>query len=218
MNLDVLNTQGKNSGSFVLDPLVFDGKINHELMHQAVVIYLSNQRKGLASTKTRGQVRGGGKKPWRQKGTGRARAGSIRSPLWRKGGTIFGPKPHSFYKELPKRMKVLALKSALNAKLNDNELFVLEALKIDSPKTKSFFAILKNLKVDTERVRFVIDSVDDNLKLACRNIERVRVDIDSNLNTHDALDCKKIVFTKNALQATQERVKKWLKQEVSTRS
>jgi large subunit ribosomal protein L4 len=115
-------------------------------------------------------------------------------------------------------MKVLAIKSALNAKLNDNELFVLEALKIDSPKTKSFFAILKNLKVDTERVRFVIDSVDDNLKLACRNIERVRVDIDSNLNTHDALDCKKIVFTKNALQATQERVKKWLKQEVSTRS
>lgn len=211
LNLNVLDLKGKEVGKAELDPLVFDGKVSHALLHQAVVIYLSNQRAGLASTKTRGEVSGGGRKPWRQKGTGRARVGSIRSPLWRKGGITFGPKPHSFYKDLPKRMKVLALKSALNSKLNDNEILILDNLKVNSHKTKDFFKIITNLKLDSSRIRFVVDSLDSNLKLSCRNIENADIELARNLNTYGALDCKNLVLTKNALIEVQERVKKWLK-------
>jgi large subunit ribosomal protein L4 len=191
MNISVLNTQGKEVSKLELDANVFDGKVRNSLMHQAVVIHLANQRMGLASTKTRGEVSGGGKKPWRQKGTGRARVGSTRSPLWRKGGITFGPKPHSFRKDLPNRMKILALKSALNSKLNDKEMIVLEGLKINSPKTKDFF--------------------DKNLKFSCRNLPNVDVDAAASLNTYYALDCKKLIFTKEALEIVEERIKKWLK-------
>jgi large subunit ribosomal protein L4 len=211
MNISVLNTQGKEVSKLELDANVFDGKVRNSLMHQAVVIHLANQRMGLASTKTRGEVSGGGKKPWRQKGTGRARVGSTRSPLWRKGGITFGPKPHSFRKDLPNRMKILALKSALNSKLNDKEMIVLEGLKINSPKTKDFFEIVKKLKIDDLRARFVVGSLDKNLKLSCRNLPKVDVDAAASLNTYYALDCKKLIFTKEALEIVEERIKKWLK-------
>ncbi|MFA5007767.1 MAG: 50S ribosomal protein L4 [Candidatus Omnitrophota bacterium] len=210
-NISVLNTQGKEVAKLELDSLVFDGKVRDALMHQAVVTHLANQRMGLASTKTRGEVSGGGKKPWRQKGTGRARVGSIRSPLWRKGGITFGPKPHSFRKDLPQRMKILALKSALNSKFQDNEMVVLDSLKINSPKTKEVFEIVKKLKIDNLRIRFVVDSLDKNLKLSCRNLPNVEIDAAASLNTYYALDCKKLIFTKEALGIVQERVKKWLK-------
>ena len=136
MKLDVVNQKGKVVRTLELDQKVFDGKINMSLLHQAVVTYLANQRKGLASTKTRGEVRGGGRKPWRQKGTGRARVGSIRSPLWKGGGATFGPKPRDYSQKMPQRMKALALKSALNAKLNDKELMVIDDIKLRSHKTK----------------------------------------------------------------------------------
>ena len=138
LSLPVLSTQGKKVEQIELEKRVFDGKISEALIHQAVVTYLANQRKGLASAKTRGEVRGGGIKPWRQKGTGRARVGSIRSPLWRGGGVTFGPKPHSYYKDLPQKMKAMALKSALNAKLRDKEILILSDLKVVSHKTKDF--------------------------------------------------------------------------------
>jgi large subunit ribosomal protein L4 len=211
MKLNVVDTTGKETGEIELDETVFDGKISHSLMHQAVVAYLANQRKGLACTKTRGEVSGGGKKPWRQKGTGRARAGSIRSPLWYKGGITFGPKPHSFYKDLPKRMKALALKSALNAKLKDNEIMVLTELKMNSAKTKEFYAITKNLKIDGKRAIFIIDKKDNNVGLSSRNIGTIEIDAAQNLNTYNALDCKYIVFTREALQGVENRIKKWLK-------
>lgn len=210
MDIGILNTQGKEVAKIKLDALVFDGKINSELMHQAVVAYLSNQRTGLACTKTRGEVSGGGRKPWRQKGTGRARVGSTRSPLWRKGGITFGPKPHSFYKDLPKRMKILALKSALNSKLNDDEMLVLDSVKLVSHKTKDFFAIVKKLKLADSRIRLIVDELDSNLKLSCRNLANVEVEVAKNLNTYCALDCKKLIFTKSALEGIQERIKKWL--------
>ncbi|MEI8350337.1 MAG: 50S ribosomal protein L4 [Candidatus Omnitrophota bacterium] len=207
----LVDMQGRELGSVALDPVVFDGKINHALMHQAVVTYLSNQRHGLAATKTRAEVSGGGRKPWRQKGTGRARAGSNRSPLWRKGGTVFGPQPHSFYKDLPKRMKALALKSALNSKVNDSEMLVLDTLAVTSNKTKEFFGVLKNLKLETTKVKFVVDTLSDKLKLSCRNLAKVTLETSKNLTTYETLDCKKLVFTKSALKEVEERVKKWLK-------
>jgi len=211
VNISVLNTQGKEVAKLELDSVVFDGKVKNSLMHQAVVTHLANQRMGLASTKTRGEVSGGGRKPWRQKGTGRARVGSTRSPLWRKGGITFGPKPHSFRKDLPSRMKILALKSALNSKLNDKEMIVLDDLKMNSPKTKEFFEIVKKLKLDDLRIRFVVGSLDKNLKLSCRNLPLVNVDAAASLNTYYALDCKKLIFTKSALEIVEARVKKWLK-------
>jgi len=210
LNLAVLNTQGKKVEEVSIDSGVFDGTINMSLMHQAVVTYLANQRKGLACTKTRGDVSGGGKKPWRQKGTGRARFGSSRNPVWRGGGVAFGPKPHSYYKELPKKMKGLAFKSALNAKLRDKELMLLDELKLDSAKTKKFAEIVGKLKLDEEKVCFVVKVLENNLKLATRNIKKVEVFSASSVHTIEILDCSKLVLTKNALRAIEERVKKCL--------
>lgn len=211
MNIPVYNISGKEIETLELDKSVFDGYVNHSLMHQAVVTYLSNQRKGLASTKTRGEVSGGGKKPWRQKSTGRARVGSTRSPLWRGGGKVFGPKPHLFKKDLPKKMKALALKSTLNAKLNDKEIIVLDSLQFNSQKTKDFFKIVVGLKLANEKVRFIVEKMSDNLKLGSRNIKDINVEEMDNLTTYGALNCKKIVFTKNSLRGVEDRVKKCLK-------
>ncbi len=208
--LSVLSTAGTAVDKLVLDPEVFDGKVNHELMHQAVVAYLSNQRKGLANTKTRGEVSGGGRKPWKQKGTGRARAGSTRSPLWKGGGVLFGPKPHSFYKDLPHKMKALALKSALNAKLNDNEIMVLNELKLAAPKTKGLFAILKKLDLAGIKLMVVIEGSDNNLRLAARNLVGVNLKDARSFNTYEALSCKKIVFAGSALNSVQARIKQGL--------
>ena len=210
LKLAVLNTEGKKVGDFELDPEVFDGTINTAIMHQAVVIYQSNQRKGLASSKTRGDVSGSGRKPWRQKGTGRARFGSIRNPLWRHGGVTFGPKPHSFYKDMPKKMKALALKSALNAKLKDAEFLVLEDLRLSSHKTKDFFEIVKKLKLSEEKVRLVVKESENNLKLASGNLPRLEVSQAMDVTTRDILNCKKLVMTKDALRMAEERIKKCL--------
>ncbi|UCG35143.1 MAG: 50S ribosomal protein L4 [Candidatus Omnitrophota bacterium] len=208
--IGVLNTSGKEVEKIDLDSAVFDGKVNKALMQQAVVTYLANQRMGLASTKTRAEVKGSGRKPWRQKGTGRARVGSIRSPLWRGGGVTFGPKPRSFRKQFPKRMKALALKSALNAKLKDDQIIIVDGITLKSNKTKDFFGILKKLKVDSQKVRLVVKDMQDNLKLSCRNITNAFVDVAKDLNTYQALDCKKLLLTKEALKEIETRVKKWL--------
>lgn len=209
--LAVINIKGKEVDKIKLDALVFDGKINIDLMHQAVKVYLANQRKGLASTKTRGEVRGGGRKPWRQKGTGRARVGSIRSPLWRGGGITFGPKPHSFNKDISKKMKTLALKSVLNAKVKDDEIMILNELVAATSKTKDFFNMLKGLKLNTTKVKFVVDKLDNNIKLSCRNIPKIAVEDARNLTTYTALNCKKLVFTKEAFKEVVDRVSKGLK-------
>ncbi len=210
LKLAVLNTDGKKVGDVDLDPEIFDGTVNLALMHQAVVTYQGNQRKGLASSKNRGDVSGSGRKPWRQKGTGRARFGSIRNPLWRHGGVPFGPTPHSFYKDMPKKMKALALKSALNAKLKDAEFMVLEDLRLVSHKTKDFSQIIKKLKLDEEKVRLVVKELENNLKLASNNLPRLEVSQAINVATRDILDCKKLVMTNAALKAIEQRIKKCL--------
>jgi len=209
--LKVWNQEGKIVEEIELNPKIFDGKVNHALIYQAVVTYLANQRRGLASTKTRGEVKGSGRKPWPQKGTGRARAGSIRSPLWRGGGIVFGPKPRDYSKKLPQRMKNLALKSALNAKLKDDQIMIIEDIKIDKPKTKEAVSILKNLNLNGEKIRIVIDKEDRNLKLAVRNLEKVELEKAQTLTTYTALDCKKLIITKDSLKKLEERIEKWIK-------
>jgi large subunit ribosomal protein L4 len=211
LELPVFSTSGKELEKISLDEYVFDGKINHATMHQAVVIYLANQRKGLANTKTRGEVSGGGRKPWKQKGTGRARAGSTRSPLWRGGGITFGPKPHSFTKDFPQKMKAVALKSALNSKLIDNELVIVDSFSVTSPKTKEVVSIARNLKIDNQKSLFVVSALDKNLKLAARNIDNLFIQEAKNLNTYDTLSFKKVLFVKSAILEVQDRIKKVLK-------
>jgi len=210
LSLPVLSIQGKEVEQIELEKRIFDGKISEALIHQAVVTYLTNQRKGLASTKTRGDVRGGGIKPWRQKGTGRARVGSIRSPLWRGGGVTFGPKPHSYYKDLPQKMKTMALKSALNAKLRDKEILIISDLKVTSYKTKDFSKIVKSLKLDGVKVRVVVEKLEPNLKLATGNIKKVLLAKASDVHATEIIDCKRLVLTKNALRDVEARIKKCL--------
>ena len=210
LELSVLSTDGKQVETINLDAQVFDGKVNHAVMHQAVVAYLANQRKGLANTKTRGEVSGVGRKPWKQKGTGRARAGSSRSPIWNGGGVSFCPKPHSFHKDFPKKMRALALKSALNAKLNDSEISVVDSFKMASHKTRDFAAIMENLKLTGVKFVLVVNGLDSNIKLATRNIPKVAIQEANNLTTYEALNCKRIVFSKDALKSVEDRIKKGL--------
>ncbi|MDD3295921.1 MAG: 50S ribosomal protein L4 [Candidatus Omnitrophica bacterium] len=210
LTLSVLNDKGKAVEKINLDKEVFDGKVSLALIHQAVVAYQANQRKGLASTKTKGEVSGGGRKPWRQKGTGRARFGSSRNPVWRGGGTAFGPKPHSFYKELPRKMKTLALKSALNEKLNTSSIVVMDEINLKTHKTKGFVEIVNNIKLDGKKTRFVVENLENNIKIASRNIKKALLIKANDICTVEAVDCEYLVFTKGALRVAEERIKKCL--------
>ena len=210
LELDVLDIQGKKVEKIELDAKIFDGKVSPALVHQAVTAYLANQRTGLAAAKTRGKVRGGGAKPWRQKGTGRARVGSIRSPLWRGGGVTFGPQPRSYNKDLPKKMKLVALKSALNSKLKDDQILIIRELSLGTYKTKELAKIISKLKLNEEKIRFVLEKIENNPKLACRNIDKATLVRASDVSATEVVDCKRLVLTKAALAAVQERVKKCL--------
>ena len=209
-SLAVVDLSGKEVSTLELDKAIFDGVINDLLINQAEVMYLANQRKGLSCAKNRAEVKGSGKKPWRQKGTGRARIGSIRSPIWRSGGVTFAPKPRSYRKDMPKKMRALALKSALNLKLQENGLMVLDSMAVKEPKTKEFFTILKKLKLDSKRVRLVVEKIDENLKRSSRNIALAEIARADNLSTYEAKNCKQLVFTKGAIAQIQKRIKKCL--------
>ena len=206
--IDVLSIAGDKLESIKLDKEVFDGKVNRKLLHQVITAYLANKRQGTASTKTRGEVSGGGKKPWKQKGTGRARVGSNRSPIWRGGGTVFGPKMRDYSVRIPKKMKTEALKSSLNAKFIDQELILIEDFQLDVPKTKNFVSIIKNLSLDKLKTIFVSEIVSENMRLSCRNIDGVFIKSSQNLNAYDVLNCKKIILSKGALSKVSERIKK----------
>ncbi len=208
LKMDVYNIQGEKVGEIDLDPQVFDGKVNKELLYQVINAYLTNQRKGTASTKTRGEVSGSGRKPWPQKHTGRARAGSIRSPIWRGGGVVFGPKPRDYYIKLPARMKKLALKSGLNAKYINQDLLLLDSLEIDVPKTKKFQEILENLNLLNTKTLFVTTEPSKTTRLSCRNIPYVFLKRASEITAYDVLNCKKLVITQDGLKQIQERIKK----------
>lgn len=209
VTLPIYNTNGKEVDNLKLNSTVFDGNVNTFSIYQAVCAYRANQRKGLASTKTRQEVSGGGRKPWRQKGTGRARAGSIRSPLWRGGGVVFGPHPRDFSHTLPKKIKNLALRSALNAKIRENNFTVLDDFKIQTHKTKEAVKVFSNLKIDPKKntVLLLLDKMDNHIKLALRNISFLDVNKALDTNTYEVLGHKKLFITKKALSELTERLK-----------
>jgi large subunit ribosomal protein L4 len=197
------NTQGQQVGEVELSDSVFGVEVRPDVMHRVVVNYLANQRLGTASTLTRGEVSGGGRKPWRQKGTGRARHGSIRSPLWRKGGIVFGPKPRSFKFTLPKKLKRFALKSALSAKVHDNELILVDSLTMEAPKTKEMAKILSNLKAGKKSL-IVLASKDENVEKSARNLPGVKTTLVNTLNVYDILNHDNLIMTKAAADRIQE--------------
>jgi len=188
-----------------LNPGVFDGKVNKAVLYQAVKMYEANQRQGNASTKTRAVVSGGGRKPWAQKHTGRARAGSIRSPLWKGGGTIFGPHPRDYSYTLPQNIRREALRSSLNSKYNEKDIVVLDEVRVDNPKTKEFKKVLDVNKLN-EKALFVLDKIDNNLKLASRNLKNVTLKRADDLNALDVLHTKKLVLTKSALLILEKKL------------
>ncbi|MBI4972546.1 MAG: 50S ribosomal protein L4 [Candidatus Omnitrophica bacterium] len=211
VSLPIYSMEGREVDSLKLEPGIFNGEINTALMHRAVVAYLANQRKGLASTKTMGEVSGGGRKPWRQKGTGRARVGSIRSPLWRHGGVIFGPHPRSFRKEIPVKMRNAALRSALCAKIKEDNFLILDSLKLDAPKTKNLVGILNNLKINfktypKQNVLLLLSKLEPNLYLAGRNLKRVSINQAKDTHAYEVLAAQKLIITKEGLTDLTQRL------------
>jgi large subunit ribosomal protein L4 len=201
--VSLYNIQGEQVGEYELLDSVFGVDVRPDIMHQAVVNYLANQRLGTASTLTKGEVSGGGKKPWRQKGTGRARVGSIRSPLWRKGGITFGPKPRSYKYSLPKKVKRYALKSAFSAKVEDNDFILLDSLTLEAPKTKEMVNILNNLKAGKKSL-IVLETKDEAVEKSARNIPGVKTTSVNVLNIYDVLNHDTLIMTKDAAERVQE--------------
>lgn len=200
------NAEGVRVGDLELSDDIFGVPVNEHVLHQAVVRHLANQRRGTASTKTRGEVQGSGRKPWRQKGTGRARAGSIRSPLWRKGGVVFGPKPRSYEQALPKKVRRLAVKSALSSRVQDGDLIVIEEIRLPQPKTKEMVKLLNSLDV-TRSALLVLSERDELIERAARNLPDVEIALASELNAYDILAFDKVIMTKEALAKVGEVLK-----------
>jgi large subunit ribosomal protein L4 len=194
---------GSQIGDVELSDDIFGVKINTHVMYEAVKNYLANQRQGTQSAKTRGEVRGGGRKPWRQKGTGRARQGSIRSPQWIGGGVVFAPKPRDYSYKLPKKIKRLALKSALSSKVQDQEIIVVDSLVLDKPKTKDMIKILSNLKAGRKTL-VVMPERDENVILSSRNIPGVKTAYVNTISVYDILNCDSFLITKDAVNKVEE--------------
>ena len=201
-NVSVYNIEGKEVGSIELNDAVFGVEINEHLVHMAVVNQLANNRQGTQSAKTRSEVSGGGRKPWRQKGTGHARQGSTRSPQWTGGGVVFAPKPRDYSFKMNKKEKRIALLSALSSKVADNKIVVLDAFNLDGVKTKKFAEVMSNLKVDKALV--VIEGENKNVVLSGRNIPTVKVSATNEINTYDVLKYETLVVTKAAVEKLEE--------------
>ena len=190
-------------GNLDLNDVLFGAEYNESVIHQAVVTRLCNERQGTKSTLTRSEVRGGGAKPWRQKGTGRARQGSIRSPQWVKGGVVFAPKPRDFSKKMNVKAKEVALFSALSQKIRDDEVIFIDEIKVEAPKTKEMAAFLKAFKLD-KSVLVVMDNADEAVLRACANIPEITTIPADQINTYDVVKNAKIVISKKAVEQIQE--------------
>ena len=205
MKLSIKDIQGKDQGEFeVKFPLVENGK-GTQAVHDTVVAHIANRRSGTASTKTMGEVAGTGKKPWRQKGTGRARAGSFQSPLWRGGGVTFGPKPRDFSKKVNARTRQLALRKALSERLKAGDVILVDDLKLASPKTKEFTGVMSALDLKGTTL-VVAQEADKNLTLASRNLPYVALTTSDSLNTYDVLRPDKLLFTRSAFEKVEARL------------
>ena len=200
MKVDVLDNSGKVVGSMKLDSKIFNVSPNHSVIRQAVLAELTNLRQGTHSSKNRSAVRGGGKKPWKQKGRGVARAGTNRSPIWRGGGTVFGPEPHSYHHKLPRKMGKLARKSVLSEKIVDNQLIVLENIEIKSKKTSDFIRFAKSLNFANKKTLILIDSFQENLILSSRNIRNVFIENVKSVSVYDLLDSEIILIDKSGIE------------------
>ena len=201
--VDVYNMQGKKVSDVELSEAVFGIEPNENIVHSALVNYLANQRQGTQSTKTRAEVSGGGRKPWRQKGTGRARQGSIRAPQWIKGGIALGPKPRSYSYRINKKEKQLAIRSLLSAKVLDNELTVVDKLEVKEPKTKIMAKALTDLKVEGKALIILADR-NDNVLRSSRNIEGVKTIELNTINVFDLLNCNKLVLPLDTVKKLEE--------------
>ena len=201
-NVSVYNMEGKEVGTLELNDAVFGVEVNEHLVHLAVVQQLANNRQGTQKAKTRGEVSGGGKKPWRQKGTGHARQGSTRAPQWTGGGMVFAPVPRDYSFKMNKKEKRLALKSALTNAVNENKLIVLDDLKLDEIKTKKMAGVLKNLSVDKALV--VLNDNDANVVLSARNIPEVKTALTNTINVYDILRYNTLIITRDAVKTIEE--------------
>ena len=201
-NVSVYNIEGKEVGSIELNDAVFGVEVNEHLVHMAVVNQLANNRQGTQSAKTRSEVSGGGRKPWRQKGTGHARQGSTRAPQWTGGGIVFAPKPRDYSFKMNKKEKRIALLSALSSKVADNKIVVLDSFNLDEVKTKKFAEVMSNLKVDKALV--VIEGENKNVVLSGRNIPTVKVSATNEIITYDVLKYETLVVTKAAVEKLEE--------------
>ena len=201
-NVSVYNMEGSEVGKLDLNDSVFAVDVNEHLMHMAVVLQLANKRQGTQKAKTRSEVRGGGKKPWRQKGTGHARQGSIRAPQWTGGGVVFAPTPRDYSFKMNKKEKAAAIKSALTTRVNEEKFLVLETLKFDEIKTKKMVAVLDALKVN--KALIVLDGNNDNVALSARNIENVRAVPVNAINVYDILKYETVIITKSAVSKIEE--------------
>lgn len=201
-NVSVLNMEGKEVGTIELSDAVFGVEVNEHLLHMAVVQHLANKRQGTQKAKTRSEVRGGGKKPWRQKGTGHARQGSTRAPQWTGGGVVFAPVPRDYSFKMNKKEKRGALKSALTSRVNENKLIVVDELKLDAIKTKDFVTVMNNIKADKALV--VLDGENQNVVLSARNIPDVRTAFVNTINVYDILKYNTLVLTKEAVAKIEE--------------
>ena len=200
--VSVYNTDGKEVEKIDLSDNIFGVEINETLVHKAVVAHLANRRQGTQSALTRSEVRGGGKKPWRQKGTGHARQGSIRAPQWTGGGVVFAPKPRDYSKKMNKREKQIAIKSALTSKVNDEKFIVVDEFNLDEIKTSNFVKILDALKAPKALV--VTKDNDDKVVLSARNIPTVKTTMSASINVYDILNYDSLVITKDAVAAIEE--------------
>ena len=202
-NVSVYNMEGKEVGTIELNDAVFGVTVNEHLVHMAVVQQLANNRQGTQKAKTRSEVSGGGRKPWRQKGTGHARQGSTRSPQWTGGGVVFAPTPRDYSFKLNRKEKRAALKSALTDKVTTNKLIVVDELKFDEIKTKSFKTVLDNLNVNNKSL-VVLNDNDEKVVLSARNIPTVKTALTNTINVYDVLNAQTVVLTKDAVKTIEE--------------
>ena len=200
-NLKVMDQNGKDSGEVTLNDKVFGIEPNDNVVFEAIIRQRAGKRQGTSKVKNRSAVRGGGKKPWRQKGTGRARQGSIRAPQWRGGGTVFGPTPRSYAYTMPRKQRRLAIKSVLSQKLIDNDLIVLDKLTMSAPKTKELVSMLNSLNADG---KVLIVSDDNNVQLSARNLAKVKAVPVNGLNVEDAVNYDKLILTQDAVKKIEE--------------
>ena len=205
--LPILNKMGKETDKIDLPEKIFGGRVNEAMLHQALVMYRAGQRQGTVDTKERAEVRGGGKKPYRQKGTGRARHGSSRSPLWKGGGVTFGPHPRDFSYTIPKKIRRAALKESLNAKYQSKEIICLEELQDKFSKTKEFAQVLTSLKL-RGKILALLDGCDDSIKLVSRNIPRFDLKRAVDANAYDILRNKTLLITKTSFKKLLDRIEK----------